>query len=81
MTFDASHRLRPWPCTFGELTDRKQREEELRGPRIDLEEQLQQMDQLYRTAPVDLELVDHDLRILPLNERLATANGGDDHYT
>jgi PAS domain S-box-containing protein len=60
---------------FRDITNRKRREEELRRTRIELVEQLQQMDQLYRTAPVGLELLDRDLRILRLNERLAAANG------
>jgi PAS domain S-box-containing protein len=58
-----------------DITERKQQEEELRQARAQTADQLQQMDDLYRMAPVGLELLDKDLRILRINERLAAANG------
>jgi PAS domain-containing protein len=58
-----------------DITERKRQEEELRRTRAQIQEQLQEMDQLYRMAPVGLELLDRDLRILRVNERLAAANG------
>jgi PAS domain S-box-containing protein len=39
------------------------------------EEQLEEMEQLYRRAPVGLELLDRDYRVLRVNERLAAING------
>jgi PAS domain S-box-containing protein len=58
-----------------DIRERKQQEEELRRARAQTVERLQEMDQLYRMAPVGLELLDRDLRILRINERLAAANG------
>jgi two-component system sensor histidine kinase/response regulator len=40
-----------------------------------LVDQLQEMDQLYKMAPVGLELYDRDLRILRINQQLADTNG------
>jgi PAS domain S-box-containing protein len=62
-----------------DITERKRQEEELRRTRAQIQEQLQEMDQLYRMAPVGLELLDRDLRILRVNERLAAANGKQVH--
>ena len=56
------------------ITERKQQEMELFRARAQMAEQLQEMEQLYRMAPVGLELLDRDLRILRVNERLAEAN-------
>jgi PAS domain S-box-containing protein len=58
-----------------DITEAKRQEKELRQTRAQLLEQLQEMDQLYRMAPVGLELLDRDLRILRVNEQLAAANG------
>ncbi len=38
-------------------------------------DQLQEMDQLYKMAPVGLELLDRDLRVLRVNQLLADTNG------
>jgi two-component system, sensor histidine kinase and response regulator len=57
-----------------DITEGKRQKEELRRTRAQLLEQLQEMDQLYRMAPVGLELLDRDLRILRVNEQLAAAN-------
>jgi PAS domain S-box-containing protein len=58
-----------------DITERKRQEKELRHTRNQLLEQLQEMDQLYKLAPVGLELLDRDLRILRINERLAAFTG------
>jgi two-component system sensor histidine kinase/response regulator len=42
--------------------------------RINLE-QLEEMEQLYKTAPIGLELLDRNLRVLRINERFAAMNG------
>ena len=55
------------------ITERKQQEDELRRARSQLVEQLEEMDQLYKMAPVGLELLDRDLRIVRINERLAAS--------
>jgi PAS domain S-box-containing protein len=56
------------------ITESKRQAEELRSTRAQILSQLEEMDQLYRMAPVGLELLDRDLRILRVNERLAAAN-------
>ena len=58
-----------------EITERKRQEEELRRTRNHLVEQLQEMDQLYKLAPVGLGLLDRGLRVLRINERLAAITG------
>jgi PAS domain S-box-containing protein len=58
-----------------DITGRKRQEEELRQARNQLLEQLQEMDELYKLAPVGLELLDRDLRVLRINERLAAITG------
>jgi PAS domain S-box-containing protein len=71
---DADGSILQWVGAHIDISDSKQ-EEELRHPPGQLLEQLQEMDQLYRSAPVGLELLDRELRILRINERLAAANG------
>ena len=58
-----------------DITERKRQEEELRRTRNHLVEQLQEMDQLYKMAPVGLGLLDRELRVLRMNERLAAITG------
>jgi PAS domain S-box-containing protein len=57
-----------------DITARKGQEGQLRRTRAQIQAQLQEMDQLYRMAPIGLELLDRDLRILRVNERLAGLN-------
>jgi PAS domain S-box-containing protein len=56
-----------------DVTERKQQEAELQRARGELVEQLEEMDQLYKMAPVGLELLDRGLRIVRINERLAAS--------
>jgi PAS domain S-box-containing protein len=58
-----------------DITERKRQEEDLRRARAQTMQQLQEMDQLYSTAPIGLELLDRDLRFLRVNERLAARTG------
>jgi PAS domain S-box-containing protein len=55
------------------ITERKHHEQELQKARGELIEQLEEMNQLYKMAPVGLELLDRDLRIVRINERLASS--------
>ena len=48
---------------------------EARLAEAQLADQLQEMDQLYKMAPVGLELLDRDLRVLRMNQLLADTNG------
>jgi PAS domain S-box-containing protein len=65
-----------------DITARKQVEIQLRqamqaadaANRIN-REQLEEMEQLYKAAPVGLELLDNNLRVLRINEQLAAMNG------
>jgi two-component system, sensor histidine kinase and response regulator len=58
-----------------DITQRKRQEEELQRTRGQLLQQLQETDQLYEMAPVGLELLDRDLRIVRMNARLAAIDG------
>jgi PAS domain S-box-containing protein len=55
-------------CLFQDITEHK-RDEELARQR------LREIEDLYRNAPVGLCVLDHDLRFLRMNERLAEING------
>ena len=65
-----------------DITERKQAEIQLdqareaaeAANRINLE-QLEEMEQLYKAAPIGLELLDRNLRVLRINEQLAAMNG------
>jgi PAS domain S-box-containing protein len=65
-----------------DITERKQAETQLRqvkeaaeaANRINLE-QLEEMEQLYKAAPIGLELLDRNLRVIRINEQLAAMNG------
>jgi PAS domain S-box-containing protein len=58
-----------------DITERKRQEEELLRTRSQLTEQLHELDQLYKMAPVGLELLDKNLRVLRMNDRLAEETG------
>ena len=77
---DGHHYGRIW--SFRDITKQKQTEEALRHAKEEAEianranqEQLEEMEQLYKTAPIGLELLDRNLRVLRINERLAAING------
>ncbi len=58
-----------------EVAERKRVATELRNAEQHMREQRDQLEQLYRTAPVGLALVDKDLRYIRVNDRLAAING------
>jgi len=58
-----------------EITDRKRAERALEASRTQMAQQLSELEQLYRTAPIGLSLMDRDLRFVRINERLAAING------
>jgi PAS domain S-box-containing protein len=65
-----------------DITVSRRQEEELHRARARAEtanraltEQLEELDQLYRMAPVGLELLDRNCQVLRINERLAAING------
>lgn len=58
-----------------DVTEYKRTLELLAQQRLVVGAQLAELEQLYRTAPVGLALLDCDLRFVRLNDRLATING------
>ena len=58
-----------------EIEERKRAEEALHKSREQAHEQLAELNNLYRTAPVGLCLLDTELRYVRINERLAAMNG------
>ncbi len=58
-----------------DVTERKRAEREIRRLNASLREQLSEIEQLYRSAPVGLCLIDRELRYVRINERLAEING------
>jgi two-component system CheB/CheR fusion protein len=82
-TFQA--RLRPYRTvddrldgvviTFVDITARKRNERQLEENARVLGQQYAELETLYDTAPIGLNLLDRDLRYLRINERLAEING------
>jgi PAS domain S-box-containing protein len=58
-----------------DITERKEAEEALRQSSLRIGEQLEEMDQLYRFAPVGLCVLDRDLKVQRINQLLAQAAG------
>jgi two-component system cell cycle sensor histidine kinase/response regulator CckA len=58
-----------------EITDRKRAAAKLRRSREEAERRLAELENIYRTAPIGMLLVDTDLRYVRINERLAAMNG------
>jgi PAS domain S-box-containing protein len=58
-----------------EVAEHQRTELKLRDSQKSLQEKFAELDQLYRTAPVGLCLLDRDFRYLKINERLAAVNG------
>ena len=61
--------------TFVDITGRKRNERQLEANARVLSEQYAELETLYDTAPVGLNLLDRDLRYLRINDRLAAING------
>lgn len=61
--------------TFFDITERKRIERQLQENADALARQYAELETLYSTTPVGLNLLDRDLRYLRINERLAEING------
>ncbi|MEB3357273.1 MAG: ATP-binding protein [Synechococcales bacterium] len=58
-----------------DITQRRRLEEELEESRAVLQRQLTEIETIYRSAPIGLNVLDPDLRFVRINERLAEMNG------
>jgi PAS domain S-box-containing protein len=58
-----------------DITDRKHMEIELAASRTQLQRQLAELETIYQSAPIGLNVLDRDLRFVRINERLAKING------
>jgi PAS domain S-box-containing protein len=66
------HRL---VCTYYDITELKRIESELRKAEELAHQRLLEIEDLYRSAPIGLCMLDRDLRYVRINERLAEING------
>ncbi|NJL82468.1 MAG: PAS domain-containing protein [Chloroflexaceae bacterium] len=58
-----------------DISDRLQSQRFLWESQIQLKQQLAEIEAIYQSAPVGLTVLDHNLRFLRINERLAEING------
>jgi len=58
-----------------DVTARKRVEADLQESRLALQRQLAEIEAIYQTAPIGLNVLDPDLRFVRINERLAEMNG------
>ncbi|MBW4478425.1 MAG: response regulator [Tolypothrix brevis GSE-NOS-MK-07-07A] len=60
---------------YRQATQRKQTEIELQENRAKLQQQLAEIEAIYQTAPIGLNVLDSELRFVRVNQRLAEING------
>lgn len=65
---DGRGEVREWIGTNTDISERKELEQKIR-------EQFEELENIYRTAPIGLGLIDREFRFLRINERLAEING------
>ena len=58
-----------------DITDQKQAETELKVQQTQLQQQLAEIEAIYQSAPIGLNVLDTDLRFIRINQRLAEMNG------
>jgi PAS domain S-box-containing protein len=58
-----------------DISDRKQAESDLRQSEAQLQQQLAEIESIYHSAPIGLNVIDTDLRFVRINEQLAEING------
>ncbi|HEY9802470.1 MAG TPA: PAS domain S-box protein [Leptolyngbyaceae cyanobacterium] len=58
-----------------DITEHKQAQAALRESKIQLQRQLAEIETIYQSAPIGLNVLDTDLRFVRINERLAQING------
>lgn len=64
-----------WYGTATDIHDRKQTEALLQESQARLQQQLAEIEALYQSAPIGLNVLDSDLRFVRVNQRLAEMNG------
>lgn len=62
-------------ATWRDITARKQAEIELQENRVQLQQQLAEIEAIYQNAPIGLAVLDSDLRFVRINQQLAQING------
>jgi PAS domain S-box-containing protein len=60
---------------FRNVTQRKEAEEALHNHQAQLQQQLAEIEVIYQSAPIGLNVLDADLRFVRINQRLADMNG------
>ncbi len=58
-----------------DITDRKQTENALRKSQAQLQQQLAEIEAIYQSAPIGLNVLDQELRFVRINQQLAEMNG------
>ncbi|MDZ8054795.1 MAG: PAS domain S-box protein [Aulosira sp. ZfuVER01] len=72
---DDNGKVREWIGTCTDITERKQAEAALKESQIQLQRQLAEIETIYHSAPIGLNVLDTDLRFVRINQRLAEMNG------
>jgi PAS domain S-box-containing protein len=60
---------------YRDITDRKRREANLQAQRLQMQQQLAEIETIYQSAPIGLGVLDCNLRFVRVNQRLAEMNG------
>ncbi|BAY25328.1 two-component sensor histidine kinase [Calothrix sp. NIES-2100] len=71
----ADGEISEWIGTCTDITERKQAEAALRESQIQLQRQLAEIETIYQSAPIGLNVLDTELRFVRINQRLAEING------
>ncbi|GAB1541807.1 hypothetical protein NUACC21_44800 [Scytonema sp. NUACC21] len=72
---DVDGKISEWIGTCTDITERKRAEIALQKSQIQLQQQLAEIEIIYQSAPIGLNVLDTDLRFVRINERLAEING------
>lgn len=73
--FDQQGQLTRLIGITADITERQQLEAQLRESRATLQRQLAEIETIYQSAPIGLNVLDTDLRFVRINQRLAEING------
>jgi PAS domain S-box-containing protein len=74
-TRDGQGQITGWIGTITDIDDRKQSEASLRESQAQLQQQLAEIEAIYQSAPIGLNVLDRELRFVRINRRLADING------